>query len=147
MTKNRASKRRLQDTTYEPQSFRGQGTFRNRPQKTGLDPFDTSMEVARAEGTFIRKLFTGQVRTRNVAGLALMLMGGLFCPLPFIATVIEISTGATPSIYVRTSSGDPIWVLVILATGMTVTGTIVGALFLYSVITSLRKPRPRKNHR
>jgi hypothetical protein len=51
--------------------------YRTREGRSGYDPLDTNREVAFMEGTFYRKLFTLQLRTRNAFYLALMLIFGV----------------------------------------------------------------------
>src|SRR5512138_3754836 len=45
--------------------------------RSGLDPVDTSRIAARAEGVFLRRLFTLKLRTRNAFSLVTMLVLGV----------------------------------------------------------------------
>ena len=64
--------------------FPGEAGYRTRQGRTGLDPIETNLEVGRIEGHFIRKLFTGHLRTHNPIYLFIMFALGLcflFLPL------------------------------------------------------------------
>jgi len=68
--------------------FPGETGYRTRQGRTGLDPIDTKQEVGRIEGHFIRKLFTGQLRTRNPIYLFVMFaLGMCFLLLPLASFV------------------------------------------------------------
>jgi hypothetical protein len=76
----------------EMTSFRGQPGYRNRGNRTGLDPIDSYAEAGYAQGLFIRNLFTGRLCTRNPVLLIIMIMLGLVFFLPmlfFIQNAIE----------------------------------------------------------
>ena len=50
--------------------------YRTRQGRSGYDPLDTNREAAFMEGTLYRKLFTLQLRTRNIFYLVLMFTFG-----------------------------------------------------------------------
>ncbi|MFC1879001.1 hypothetical protein ACFLZW_03725 [Chloroflexota bacterium] len=58
-------------------SLRGWPGYRTRPGRSGLDPLDNHFEWAHMQGVFLRRLFTGSLRTKNPIYLNLMgLIGG-----------------------------------------------------------------------
>lgn len=75
-------------------SYRGQFGYRNRGNRTGLDPVDSYAEVGYAEGLFIRNLFTGRLRTRNPILLIILdILGLAFCCPLLIYINYVIGTG------------------------------------------------------
>lgn len=58
--------------------------FRNRPGRSGLDYLDNEFELAHMEGLFLRRLFTGKLRTTNPLYLAVMGILGVLCLVPAI---------------------------------------------------------------
>ena len=58
-------------------SIPGRPGYRTRGGRSGLDPIDNQTEASFVEGLFIRKLFTGKIRTRNPVYLLIMLVVGL----------------------------------------------------------------------
>ncbi|MBI5931631.1 MAG: hypothetical protein HY862_20145 [Chloroflexi bacterium] len=64
--------------TPKPRNFNpGEVGYRNRGNRTGLDPFDTSREAGRMEGLFYRNLIRGTLRTRNPILVLFLLAGGV----------------------------------------------------------------------
>jgi hypothetical protein len=62
--------------------------YRNRDNRSGLDPIDNETELAHMEGSFARRLFTLQLRTRNPLYLVLMFLLGVAPTAISIAVVI-----------------------------------------------------------
>jgi len=58
--------------------------YRNRGDRSGLDPIDNENELGHMEGTFARALFTLKLRTRNLFYLVAMFLLGV------VPTVISI---------------------------------------------------------
>lgn len=76
--------------------YRGQFGFRNRGNRTGLDPWDTEMEAAQAEGLFLKALFTLRLKTRNSLGLLLMGIAAVVVLMPFEFSLAEALAGVPP---------------------------------------------------
>jgi hypothetical protein len=71
-------------------SLPGWPGYRNRPNRSGLDPMDTYLEEAFLVGIFLRKLITLQLRTKNRFYLGLMFLAGLaslLLGIPFWAII------------------------------------------------------------
>lgn len=73
--------------------LRGWPGHRTRPERSGLDPLDNDFELAHMEGVFLRRLFTGKLRTRNLFYLFLMAVFGLFACLPLLFILAEVVNG------------------------------------------------------
>ena len=87
-------------------SLPGRPGYRTRPGRSGYDPLDTYGETGFALGTFIRNLFTGQLRTRNPAYLTVMTVVGIGCLTPLMCSLIElVSTGGIASLFVAVPAG------------------------------------------
>src|SRR5579859_2093115 len=64
--------------------------YRTREGRTGLDPIDTQKETSYMEGIFLRKLFTGKLRTRNPVYLVVMAtIGVLLVLFPLIGSLSD----------------------------------------------------------
>jgi hypothetical protein len=61
----------------------GKPGYRNRLGRTGLDPIEASLESASLEGLFLKRVFTGRLRTRRKVYLWLMGLLGLLLLLPW----------------------------------------------------------------
>jgi hypothetical protein len=85
----RKSRRKPRPTTVKPPLQRGQPGYRNRGNRTGLDPMDTYAEVGYAEGLLIKGLFTGRLRTRNPFYLLLLTGLGVLLMLPLVVAIWE----------------------------------------------------------
>ena len=73
--------------------------YRNRSNRSGLDPIDNSREEAFMEGMFIRRLFKLQLRTRVPYHLFLMFLLGaglLALAVPFLFDVLSNLTSGNP---------------------------------------------------
>jgi hypothetical protein len=88
-------------------------------------------EAAYVEGSFYKNLLTGRLRTRNPLYLAMLLGGAVFLLAPLACTLVELASGAEPSLF------QP---------GMAVCGGIIitvftvgGAAFLANFILSMRQ--------
>jgi hypothetical protein len=102
----------------------GWPAFRNRWGRSGLDPLDTYKEWGYLQGLFIRKLFTGRLRTRNPIWLGAMIVSGIFLVMPYFAGIYE-------SLDNHSVSG-----LFVIAVPV----GLPGYLLLLNVYYSLRKP-------
>lgn len=57
------------------------------------------------EGSFLRNLFTGQLKTRNPLYLSLMGIFGVGAILPTFCAIIELTTPSTPPTIYETEDG------------------------------------------
>jgi len=98
---------------------------RTRPGSSGYDPLASDFETAQVQGTLIRQMFTGQLRTRNpVYLLAMVLLAAMFLT-PLGLTLVMLSRGQPT---------DLIHVVLFVLFG------IPGAGLLWNVGLSLGKP-------
>ena len=91
----------LPDVLYLSETARtlpGWPGYRTRPGRSGYDYLDTQFELAHAEGVLLRQLFTGQLRTRSMAGLVLLAWLGLLAELPLMLGAVEVLSGASPNV-------------------------------------------------
>lgn len=63
---------------------KGTSGYRTRPGRSGLDPLDTRFEEARMEGSLLRRLFTGNLRTHDPLYLIMMTILGIIFSLPLV---------------------------------------------------------------
>lgn len=81
-------------TPRPPQYRPGDIGYRNRGGQSGLDPFDSSRELSRLEGVFIRHLIRGTLRVRNpFTVLVLLTVGSLL-----VAAVVGMASGMSESL-------------------------------------------------
>ena len=99
--------------------------YRNRGDRSGLDPIDNENELGHMEGSFARALFTLKLRTRNPFYLIAMFLLGV------VPTVISIV------ILIATIGESNNWIPVIL---MNVVTLPLSINFFLSIL-SLLKPR------
>lgn len=71
--------------------------YRTRDGRSGYDPIDTRTEAAHTAGTFIQRLFTGQLRIKNPVFLFLTGILGLALSTPFFLAIFETINGNLPS--------------------------------------------------
>jgi hypothetical protein len=81
------------DERGNPGVLPGQPGYRTRDGRSGYDPIDSRTEAAYMSGTFIKKLFTGQLRTRNPIILSLLGILGLVLIIPLILAISETIRG------------------------------------------------------
>ena len=62
--------------------------YRTRPGRSGLDYLDSEFELAHMQGLFLRRLFTGKLRTTKPVYLAAMAVLGAMCILPTVLAFI-----------------------------------------------------------
>ena len=96
--------------------------YRTRDGRSGYDPIDTRTEAAHVSGTFLQKLFVGQLKISNPLYLFLVGALGLVLVAPLILAVVE------------TLNGNPFsrdgWILLLIA-------GIVGLAVLINFIKNL----------
>ncbi len=105
-------------------SIPGDIGYRTRDGRTGLDPMDSRQELASLEGHFIRRLFTGRLRTRNrfyLVGMAMAAVTLLTVPLLGILSQVGM-TGQVDGLQVL-CAGSCLWP--------------AGIAFLYNTVRSL----------
>jgi hypothetical protein len=61
--------------------------YRTRLERSGLDYLDSEFELAHMEGVFLRRLFTGQLRTSARLFLTMGILGGL-CLAPAASALV-----------------------------------------------------------
>lgn len=93
---NRADEERTSPPDLAEGLYRGQFGFRNRGNRTGVDPWDTYMEQGRAEGMFFKALLRLRLRTRNPAALLLMAFGAAIALMPVAFSAAELIGGVPP---------------------------------------------------
>lgn len=71
--------------------------YRTRDGRSGYDPIDTRTEAAHTAGTFIQRLFTGQLRIKNPILLFVTGILGLAFSAPFFLAIFETINGNLPS--------------------------------------------------
>jgi hypothetical protein len=71
--------------------------YRTRDGRSGYDPIDTRTEAAHTTGTFIQKLFSGQLRIRNPIYLILSGILGLILIVPLFLAILETTNGNSPT--------------------------------------------------
>ena len=96
--------------------------YRTRDGRSGYDPIDTRTEAAHVSGTFLQKLFVGQLKISNPLYLFLVGALGLVLVAPLVLAVVE------------TLNGNPFsrdgWILLLIA-------GIVGLAVLINFIKNL----------
>ena len=68
--------------------FPGTPGYRTRPGRSGLDYLDNEFELARMEGIFLRRLFTGRLTTSSPVYLYGMAILGVVCVSPALLGVL-----------------------------------------------------------
>ena len=95
--KNKVSKSshtpKEKDERNDPSSLPGWPGYRTREGRSGYDPIDTRTEAAHTFGTFIRSLFTGQLRIKNPIYLFLSGALGLVLITPLLLAILEMLNG------------------------------------------------------
>jgi hypothetical protein len=110
--------------------------FRNRSDRSGLDPVDSYKELAFLEGIFIRKLITLQLRTRNPFYLAMML----------VASIASLAISLPFLVPLAAQGGDPKELVVLLLFSLVPTGIplLAGVLLMINFMLSISSYRIRK---
>ena len=81
------------DGQDNPSSLPGWPGYRTRNGRSGYDPIDMRTEAAHTASTFVRDLFTGQLRIRNSILLFLSGALGLILVLPLLLASWEMFNG------------------------------------------------------
>jgi hypothetical protein len=81
------------DDRSNPGALPGWPGYRTRDGRSGYDPIDNRTEAAHMAGTFIQKLFAGQLRIRNPVYLFLLCVSGLVLIIPLILAISETMKG------------------------------------------------------
>lgn len=79
-------------------SLPGRPGYRTREGRSGYDPIDTRIEAAHVSGSFLQKLFTGQLRIKNIFLLLLTGSLGLALITPITLAIFELLEGNLPSL-------------------------------------------------
>jgi len=74
-------------------SLRGYPGYRTREGRSGLDPIDNDAEGGHMAGVLLRRLMTGNLRTRNPLTMLLWAVLGMGCALPLLLAVLEALRG------------------------------------------------------
>ena len=74
-------------------SLRGYPGYRTREGRSGLDPIDNDAEMGHMAGSFVRRLLTGKLRTKNPIALVILAVLGLGCISPLVLTILEAFRG------------------------------------------------------
>lgn len=104
--------------------FLGQIGYRTRDGLSGLDPIENQNEAALIEGHFIRKLFTGKLRTRKPVYTGILLIVGLLLVLFPLSGVLTTGQLIQKDIAVQLVATLCLWPF--------------GLAFLYNGIRSIR---------
>jgi hypothetical protein len=67
--------------------------YRTRDGRSGLDPVDSGTEAGHTLGTYIQKLFTGQLKVNNPIYLIFIGFLGLALITPLILAILEMVNG------------------------------------------------------
>jgi hypothetical protein len=81
------------DARDDPSSIPGWPGYRTRDGRSGYDPIDTRTEAAYTFSAFIRGLFTGRLRIKNLILLFLSGLLGLVLVFPFLLAIFELLNG------------------------------------------------------
>jgi len=86
------------DNRENPSTLPGWPGYRTRDGRSGYDPIDTRTEAAHVSGSFLQKLFAGQLRIKNPVVLFLSGLLGLALIAPLILAVFEVLSGNLSSL-------------------------------------------------
>ena len=93
---NKPSKTDVSQGSQKPDqsdTLQGWPGYRTRQNRSGYDPIDTDTESGHMLGIFLRRLFTGQLRTRNPFYLACLAVLGLLGISPLLLAFSGILQG------------------------------------------------------
>jgi hypothetical protein len=119
--------------------------FRTREGRSGYDPLDTNRESAFMEGTFYRKIFTLNLRTRNIFYLVMMFIFGV---IPFVPLVlITIQQGSDALQYGGLSNWEQLVFAVMFTaiTGAITINFLLSILEITKVLPPSRTSKPKPN--
>ena len=81
------------DDREKPSALPGWPGYRTREGRSGYDPIDTRTEAAYTTGTFLQKLFSGQLKINNPLVLVLSCVVGLALVAPLILAIVDAMEG------------------------------------------------------
>jgi hypothetical protein len=109
-------------------SLRGYPGYRNRPGRSGLDPVDSDNESGFMAGVMLRRLLTGNLRTRSPLTLLIWAVLGLGCITPLLLAIL----GALRGDHLPYGA----WILIAIA-------FLFGLLLLVNLVWNVLKPRKK----
>ena len=86
------------DNRENPSVLPGWPGYRTRDGRSGYDPIDTRTEAAHVSGSFLQKLFAGQLRIKNPIVLFLSGVFGLALITPLLLAIFEVLGGNLSSL-------------------------------------------------
>ena len=86
------------DNRENPNILPGWPGYRTRDGRSGYDPIDTRTEAAHVSGSFLQKLFAGQLRINNPIVLYLSGVFGLALIAPLLLAIFELLGGNLSSL-------------------------------------------------
>lgn len=95
---NKKKESQTDNTQGSAKTLPGRPGYRTREGRSGYDPIDTRIEAAHVSGSFLQKLFTGQLRIKNIFLLALIGILGLALIIPILLAIFELLNGNLPSL-------------------------------------------------
>jgi len=117
------------DDRENPSALPGWPGYRTRDGRSGYDPIDTRTEAAHVSGSFLQKLFAGQLRIKNPIVLFLSGVLGLVLIAPLLLAIFEVSSGNLSSLGA--------WIPFLIAGAF-------GAALLFNFIKNLRRVNKQK---
>lgn len=115
--------------------------YRTRANRSGLDPLDTRSEAAHMQGTFLRRIFTLQARTRNPYYLVLMFIFGV---LPFTVVLILMMSGS-PNLDASAIVPIIYLLLLIFVTGAVTINFVLSILEILKIIPPPKRPEKSRS--
>jgi len=112
------------DNKENPSALPGWPGYRTRDGRSGYDPIDTRTEAAHVSGSFLQKLFSGQLRIKNPIVLFLSGVLGLALIAPLIMAIFEVLSGNL--------SSPGAWIPFLIAGAF-------GAALIFNLIKNLRR--------
>ena len=86
------------DNRENPSILPGWPGYHTRDGRSGYDPIDTRTEAAHVSGSFLQKLFAGQLRIKNPIVLFLSGVFGLALITPLLLAIFEVLGGNLSSL-------------------------------------------------
>ena len=86
------------DDRENPSALPGWPGYRTRDGRSGYDPIDTRTEAAHVSGSFLQRLFAGQLRINNPIVLYLSGVFGLALIAPLLLAIFEVLGGNLSSL-------------------------------------------------
>jgi len=86
------------DNRENPSALPGKPGYRTRDGRSGYDPIDSRTEAAHVSGSFLQKLFAGQLRIKNPIVLFLSGVFGLALITPLLLAIFEVLGGNLSSL-------------------------------------------------